>query len=96
MENRIVFQVNKTAFRNQKMLWYKFNAVHTQIWITVCIHLLVANMKKILKLKQELYTILQILSVCIFEKVPVNHLFENKNYKNNTTEGDNQLIMFDL
>ena len=48
------------------------------------------------KLKLELYTILQILSVCLFEKVPVNQLFENKNYKNNTIVSSNQLILFDL
>jgi hypothetical protein len=51
-------------------------------------------MKRKLKLKQELYTILQILSVCVFEKVPVNQLFENN--KNKTTEGYNQLNLFDL
>jgi len=49
-----------------------------------------------LKLKQELYIILQILSVCLFENVTVNQLFKNENYKNNTTKGSNQLILLDL
>jgi hypothetical protein len=53
-------------------------------------------MKRRLKLKQELYTILQILGVCIFEKVPVNELFETTKYKNITGEGSNQLNLFDL
>ena len=47
-------------------------------------------------LKQEFYMILQVLSVCTFEKVPDNQLFENKNYKNNTTNSSNQLILFNL
>lgn len=72
------------------------NAVHTQIWIAISVYLLVAIMKKKLKLKQELYTILQILSISIFEKVSVNQLFEKENYKNNNKPDYNQLKMFDL
>jgi hypothetical protein len=53
-------------------------------------------MKKKLKLKQELYTILQILSISIFEKVSVKQLFENENYKNNNDPDYNQLKIFDL
>jgi len=72
------------------------NAVYAQIWVAVSVYLLVAIMKKKLKLEQELYTILQILSISIFEKVPVNQLFENDNYKNNKNSDYNQLKMFDL
>ena len=72
------------------------NAVHTQIWIAISVYLLVAIMKKRLKLEQELYTILQILSIGVFEKVPVNQLFENRNYKNDNKSDYNQLKMFDL
>lgn len=92
----LFFKWIKQHLRIKKFFGTTLNAVHTQIWIAVCVYLLVAIMKKKLKLKQELYTILQILSVCIFEKVPVNQLFENKNYKNNTTKDYNQLILFDL
>lgn len=53
-------------------------------------------MKKRLKLKKELYTILQILSVCVFEKVPVNELFENKKHRSITDDGSNQLNLYDL
>ncbi len=92
----LFFKWIKQHLRIKKFFGTSLNAVYSQIWIAVCVYLLVAIMKKKLKLKQELYTILQILSVCIFEKVPVNQLFENKNYKNNTTMSSNQLILFDL
>ena len=58
------------------------NAVKTQIWIAVSTYILVAIIRKRLHLEQNLYTILQILSVTIFEKVPLNQLFENYDYKN--------------
>jgi IS4 transposase len=47
------------------------NAVKTQIWIAITIYVLVAIIKKQLKLKQSLYTILQIVSVTLFEKMPL-------------------------
>ena len=92
----LFFKWVKQHLRIKKFFGTSLNAVYTQIWIAVCVYLLVAIMKKKLKLEQELYTILQILSVCLFEKVPVNQLFENKNYKNNTISSSNQLILFDL
>jgi len=53
------------------------NAVKTQIWIAVSVYVLVAIMKKKLNLPHSLYTILQILSLTLFEKVPVYELFMN-------------------
>ena len=47
------------------------NAVKTQIWIAITIYVLVAIIKKQLKLEQSLYTILQIVSVTLFEKMPL-------------------------
>jgi len=58
------------------------NAVKTQIWIAVSTYVLVAIIRKRLHLEQNLYTILQILSVTLFEKVPLNQLFANYDYKN--------------
>jgi hypothetical protein len=69
--------------------------VFTQIWTAVSVYLLVAIIKKRLNLNQELYTILQILSISIFEKTTVNQLFENENYNNGTTDGYNQLNLFE-
>jgi hypothetical protein len=51
------------------------NAVKTQVWIAVCSYLLVAIVRKRLGLKLNLYTILQILSVSLFEKTPINQAF---------------------
>jgi hypothetical protein len=53
------------------------NAVKTQIWIAVCVYLLVAITKKRLKIEQSLYTILQILSVSVFEKMPLLQAFQS-------------------
>ena len=47
------------------------NAVKTQIWIAITVYVLVAIVKKTLNLDQSLYTILQILSVTLFEKTPI-------------------------
>lgn len=50
------------------------NAVKTQVWISICVYVLVAIIKKQLKLEGSLYRILQILSVNAFEKVPLDQL----------------------
>jgi hypothetical protein len=57
------------------------NAVKTQIWIAISAYVLVAFIRKRLHLELNLYTILQILSVTLFEKAPLNQLFENFDYK---------------
>ena len=72
------------------------NAVFTQIWIAVSTYLLIAIIKKRLGLNQELYNILQVLSVCIFEKAPINQLFRNEKYNNEERPKHKQLKMFDL
>ena len=51
------------------------NAVKTQVWIAISVYVLVAIVKKLLKLDQSLYTILQILSVTLFEKTPILQAF---------------------
>jgi hypothetical protein len=70
------------------------NAVKTQIWIAVAVYLLVAILKKRLKIEASLYTILQVLSVTSFEKMPLNQLLTNIGYTNELDENDNQLILF--
>ena len=74
------------------------NAVKTQIWIAVSTYILVAIIRKRLHLEQSLYTILQILSVTLFEKVPLNQLFANYDYQNFPEIKEpmrNQLNLFD-
>ena len=71
------------------------NAVKTQIWIAVSIYVLVAITKKQLQLKQSLYAILQIFSISLFEKIPLNQLFNNIDPANPATYDRNQLILFE-
>jgi hypothetical protein len=62
----------------------------------VSIYLLVAIIKKRMKLDQELYTILQIFSISLFEKVSLNQLFTKNDYRNIDNDNYNQLKLFDL
>jgi hypothetical protein len=48
------------------------NAVKTQVWIAICVYVLVAIIRKELNLERSLHEILQILSVSLFEKTPIN------------------------
>jgi hypothetical protein len=67
------------------------NAVKIQIWIAISIYVLVAIVKKRLKLDRSLYTILQILSVSLFEKTPVLQVLSATDYENDMPLDDNQL-----
>ena len=71
------------------------NAVKVQIWTAIATYLLVAIMKKDFKLEQSLYTILQVLSVSLFEKMPIIEAF-SKNYLLAQDEQNcKQLSLFD-
>ena len=72
------------------------NAVKTQIWIAVCVYVLVAILKKRLDLDQSLYTILQFVSVSIFEKTPISEAFTQEFDKTQKSDYDNQLLLFNL
>jgi hypothetical protein len=72
------------------------NAVKTQIWIAVSIYVLVAIVRKRLALEPSLYQILQILSVTLFEKVPILQAFEASDYQDDLLPNPNQLILFDF
>ena len=70
------------------------NAVKTQIWIAISVYVLVAIVKKKLKLDLSLYTILQILSVTQFEKTPILQVLSSPNYENDDIDTDNQLNLW--
>ncbi len=72
------------------------NAVRTQIWIAVSIYVLVAILKKRLNLDHSLYTILQILSVSLFEKVPLPQALTTIHPQSDNLHSDNQLNLFTL
>ncbi|HSN23960.1 MAG TPA: IS4 family transposase, partial [Methylomicrobium sp.] len=67
------------------------NALKTQVWIAISVYVLVAIVKKRLKLDRSLYTILQILSVTTFEKTPILQVLSAPNDETDTIDDDNQL-----
>ena len=70
------------------------NAVKSQIWIAVSVYALVAIVRKRLALSASLYEILQILSLTLFEKTPVNQLFDDGPLQKALIQNDNQLKLF--
>lgn len=71
------------------------NAVKTQIWIAISVYVLVAIIKKRLKLELSLYTILQIFSVSLFEKIPILQALTGDGYRNRITSHHKQLNLFE-
>lgn len=72
------------------------NAVKTQIWIAVSVYVLVIILRKRLGLETSLYQILQILSLTLFEKVPILQAFQAPDSQSDLPGSDNQLILFDF
>ena len=72
------------------------NTVKTQIWIAISVYVLVAVIKKRLNIDLSLYTILQILSVSLFEKVNILQLLTNSRDANLQPENPNQLFLFNF
>ena len=70
------------------------NAVKSQIWIAVSAYVLVAIVKKRLHLPASLYEILQILSLTMFEKIPLDQLLAETISDQIQPVFDNQLILF--
>lgn len=91
----IFFKWIKQHLRIKKFYGTSENAVKTQIWIAVSTYLLVAIMKKRLKIELTLYTILQILSITLFEKIPIFQALTEQNYRNQKVAGPIQLKLFD-
>jgi hypothetical protein len=71
------------------------NAVKTQIWIAISVYVLVAIIKKRLKIDLSLYTILQIFSITLFEKMPILTALTEIDYKNKITSEHIQLNLFE-
>jgi hypothetical protein len=90
----LFFKWMKQHLRIKQFYGTSENAVKTQIWIAVSVYVLVAIVKKRLKLEASLYEILQILSLTIFEKTPLNELLSKINTVENGTMTDNQLNLF--
>jgi hypothetical protein len=72
------------------------NAVKTQIWIAVSVYVLVAIIRKRLGLEASLYQILQILSITLFEKMPILQALQAQDTQFESCADPNQLILFDF
>jgi IS4 transposase len=72
------------------------NAVKTQIWFAVSVYLLVAIVKKRLDLPGSLYSLLQVLSVTLFEKMPISQALQQTDYTIPNPIQPRQLILFDF
>jgi hypothetical protein len=91
----IFFKWIKQHLRIKSFFGTSENAVKTQIWIAISTYVLVAIMKKRLKIDLTLYTILQILSITLFEKTPILQALTASDYRNSITSDHIQLKLFD-
>jgi hypothetical protein len=91
----LFFKWIKQHLRIKSFFGTSENAVKVQIWTAVSTYLLVAIMKKELRLEQSLYSILQILSLSLFEKMPILEAFSQKYVPVQTTQTWKQLSLFD-
>ena len=92
----LFFKWIKQHLRIKKFYGVSENAVKTQIWIAISVYVLVAIVKKELELEQSLYTILQILSVTLFEKTPLLQAIAQTGHTAQSGKFYNQLNLFDL
>jgi hypothetical protein len=91
----LFFKWIKQHLRIKRFYGTSENAVKTQIWIAMCVYLLVAILKKHLRVEASLYRILQIFSVTAFDKVPILQALEAFGDQNFGGDSSNQLNLFD-
>ena len=92
----LFFKWIKQHLRIKRFLGTSENAVKTQIWCAVSTYVLIAIVKKELHLDASLYTLLQILSVSIFEKTLLTRAFQPDANRTIAPPADNQLMLFDF
>ena len=92
----LFFKWLKQHLRIKSFYGNSSNAVKTQVWIAVCVYVLVAILKKEARSELSLSEILQILSVNTFEKTPLFELLQLKNPQSDQTPSANQLTLFNL
>lgn len=90
----LFFKWVKQHLRIKRFYGTSENAVKTQIWTAVSIYVLIAIVKKELHLDASLYTLLQILSVTLFENIPINQALAGSENKTDTLMCANQLNLF--
>lgn len=92
----LFFKWIKQHLRIKTFYGTSFNAVKSQIWVALCIYLLVAITRKKLRIQCSLYTFLQILEVNLFEKQPVISIVTQALKQNPETPNCNQLLLFNF
>lgn len=92
----IFFRFIKQHLRIKSFYGTSENAVKTQIWIAVSVYVLVAIVRKRLRVQASFYQILQILSLTLFEKMPILRALEAADSENELPDNANQLILFDF
>jgi len=92
----LFFKWIKQHLRIKSFFGVTENAVKSQIWIAISVYVLIAIIKKRLKLELNIYTILQILSLSLFEKIPLDQLLMNFENKHENDGDPKQLNLFDL
>lgn len=92
----LFFKWIKQHLRIKRFFGTSVNSVKTQIWIGVSVYVLIAIIKKRLGLKHSLYTILQILSLSLFEKKPILSLFKDDDLQLEITDSPNQLNLWEI
>jgi len=91
----LFFKWIKQHLRIKRFFGTSENAVKTQVWIAVSVYVLVAILKKRLRLQESLYTILQILSVSVFERISLYQLITERNCTEHVGKSCNQLKLFE-
>jgi len=91
----LFFKWIKQHLRIKAFYGTSINAVKTQVWIAITTYLLVAILKKELAIEHDLYTILQVLSVTLFEKTPLLQVFSGPRYTIDNGVSRNQLSLFE-
>lgn len=91
----IFFKWVKQHLRIKSFFGTTENAVKTQIWIAISVYVLVAIIKKRLKINVSLYTILQVLSLTVFEKMSLLQIFTENDYKTISSPYAKQLNLFE-
>jgi hypothetical protein len=92
----LFFKWIKQHLRIKRFYGTSENSVKTQIWIAVSVYVLVTIIKKRLGLEQSLYTILQVLSLTLFEKTPISCMFARAEEQTEISDDSNQLQLFDI
>ena len=92
----LFFKWIKRYLRIKAFYGTSVNAVKTQLWIALCVYLLVAIVKKELKIDRSMGEILQILSLSLFEKTPLLQAFSQETTNMRETTPPNQLLLFDF